>query len=388
MLSAITVPPAARKEARPQAALDPAPAARPGQQPAGFMDHQGFEGKLPKAFDDDVKYLEQMCEIGKSRDKFGMDHIDRIMAEAKRIVDHVLGHLAAELPVPIILEVSARNSERLKSWTDDQLRYNAVETLLQIPSGLEQGQVAALLAAHRANPGSEQGERNRELQIMYEVANRMDKKFIERVIAISGYPATADAEKKEITVDIFKHKRDADNQRALWRLFSIFIHEYLHFLEHPDYRYYREAFGFGSSAEAPLREGVVNVLHEIVLSFAGLHIGEERLRRVIEGDYFTPEPLVSLEDRMLKGRYDKPHAAAMRLAAEEGIENLLAAFFRGDVRKINRDAPPYLGPVDSPPDDLPLPDPWPTPLTKAPWDRQDVPARPGAPLDGPFVGAS
>ena len=52
MLSAITVPPAARKEVLPSAALNPVPAAGPGQPPAGFIprlpgERQGFNDSQP-----------------------------------------------------------------------------------------------------------------------------------------------------------------------------------------------------------------------------------------------------------------------------------------------------------------------------------------------------
>jgi hypothetical protein len=141
-----------------------------------------------------------------------------------------------------------------------------------------------------------------------------------------GWPGYEDADK--IFIQRFMGAT-ADQQRYdRWNLFQTFIHEYLHSLEHPDYRKYRESLG-EIAGGGTLREGTTDYFTQLVWSGIVL---DEPLRKAIEGPVYDPikkfavQPLSTYSEAI----------NAERLVGVVGIRNLAVAFFLGKVELIGK----------------------------------------------------
>ena len=81
-----------------------------------------------------------------------------------------------------------------------------------------------------------------------------------------SHPGEANPGTQDIWIQVFRAPEPSRNQRALWDIAAILVHEYLHLLEHPRYGSYRNTLGFGTHAYNTLVEGVVSLLTEVVWS--------------------------------------------------------------------------------------------------------------------------
>lgn len=136
-----------------------------------------------------------------------------------------------------------------------------------------------------------------------------------------NWPASAAG--GNIYIQRYLGANDAANRNIMYLTFAIFIHEYLHTLEHPDYTTYRQSLP-EQRGNFVLREGMVDYLAKIVwdnITFdASLRAGiEDRFQDIVNPiGHPIPAP----------PRY-REWANAERMVGITGIRNAMAAFFLG-----------------------------------------------------------
>jgi hypothetical protein len=128
-----------------------------------------------------------------------------------------------------------------------------------------------------------------------------------------------------VKIQAFKGDSDAANRDYMWYYFSVLMHEYLHTLQHPNYKAYREGL---ASSNAVLNEGMTDYFTEIIwknLSF------DDKMREEVEGPYHDPKVKHPIQfDRSIYAQIGN----AERLVGIVGLKNAMAAFFQGEVQAI------------------------------------------------------
>lgn len=203
--------------------------------------------------------------------------------------------------------------------------------------------IAAINRAHKANPLPGDGS-NQEARDQEQVTRKLTKSR-EDVRRLNEIQRGWDAEARggRIFVQRFKAPDKAEGElkgqnipdrEKMWDTFQLFIHEYIHTLEHIDYHDYAEEFGDSSASYNTLVEGVATLLDEIVWSRVAPRVAEPALREEVEGPGEIDKPaLASVDPPSLHRRYPS-YAEAIKLVSLVGIRNLYAAFFLGEVDRI------------------------------------------------------
>lgn len=141
-----------------------------------------------------------------------------------------------------------------------------------------------------------------------------------------GWPGYEKDDK--VFIQRFQGSTDDEKKNTMWKLYQTFIHEYLHSLEHKDYRKFREAKDEQKGGFA-LREGTTDYFTKIVWSSITI---DDALRKKIEGTLNDPSKKFAVPPLTTY-----PEAKnAERLAGVVGIRNLAAAFFLGKVDLIGK----------------------------------------------------
>jgi hypothetical protein len=109
------------------------------------------------------------------------------------------------------------------------------------------------------------------------------------------------------------------------------VHEYIHVLADGKYRTFADSFGSSSAQSSTLIEGVDSLLDEIVWNAVLPHANEQALRNDVEGPAYAAQP--PLTGLPVPKRYPS-YTQAVKLVNIIGIRNLYAAYFLGDVAKI------------------------------------------------------
>ncbi|OIQ63621.1 hypothetical protein GALL_548390 [mine drainage metagenome] len=137
----------------------------------------------------------------------------------------------------------------------------------------------------------------------------------------------------EINVQIFKKAGAKEDREFLWDMFQTLIHEYIHTLRDAKYDAYANSFGENSNENNTLIEGVDSLLDEIVWEDVAPRVKDPKLREIVEGPTLAKQPALDHVEPASIRRYDS-YDQALKLVNIVGIQNLYAAYFTGDVKKI------------------------------------------------------
>ena len=277
---------------------------------------------------------------------FSLADMGRIAAAAKEQADKLFGHLAAGPALQPdrpgrrgnIHDLWNHVFQKVSSASDDQLRGGAKQELMRYMTA--NTLVARLLRERNVVPlfDPRNKPQNEAAQIISavieELLNDKENNIVGRVLDIyRGKPGEADSANNDIWVQLWRGRTTQESQRELWDKAQLFIHEYLHLLEHPRYVAYRDSLGFGTHASNALMEGVVCLLSEVVWS--GVPYWDPAVRTAVEGDYASEPPLPKDQMPQPSRRRYPSMGEVMRLLHVVGdVRNLYAAFFLGDVEKI------------------------------------------------------
>ncbi len=127
----------------------------------------------------------------------------------------------------------------------------------------------------------------------------------------------------------YKQASDTANRTALWNLFQICIHEYIHSLANTKYQDYADSFRrSGDSVRYnTLIEGMCDFFTENVRATVNI---TDALRKKVEGPYYDgAQPVPSVTPDVYGSRVQAEQAVAI-----VGIRNAEAAYFKGDVARI------------------------------------------------------
>jgi hypothetical protein len=150
-----------------------------------------------------------------------------------------------------------------------------------------------------------------------------------------GWEATQGEGK--VSVQRFKKGSDDENRKMFWDYFQIMIHEYIHSLEHHDYRDYADTtFGYGTEQYNTLVEGMASVLAEIAWTNVEPHVAEQSLRDKVEGTTLAAAPFNASNVPAMNQRRYASFDQAMKLVNVVGIRNVYAAFFLGKPELIGK----------------------------------------------------
>lgn len=130
----------------------------------------------------------------------------------------------------------------------------------------------------------------------------------------------------QVYLALYEGSTVEETRRLRWRMFKTVIHEYLHTLAHKKYDKYAETFGNSSAEYTTLIEGVDDVFAGMVWQHVRPRMTTDAaLREDVEGEpYWRLPPLTPMDP----GNYPA-HTEAMRLTAEVGLQNVMAAYFLG-----------------------------------------------------------
>jgi hypothetical protein len=166
---------------------------------------------------------------------------------------------------------------------------------------------------------------------------------VERLNEIDrGWDASANG--RDISIQLFKKPDRTDGALAgpdvadrdlLWDMFQVLIHEYLHTLSHKAYDRHATRFGSNSAQFNTLIEGVDTLLDEVVWSAVEPRMGDQALRERVEGPVYAALPPITTAIKPASRRRYRSYRQALKLVEVVGIRNLYAAYFLGDVEKID-----------------------------------------------------
>ena len=130
-----------------------------------------------------------------------------------------------------------------------------------------------------------------------------------------------------IKIQRLKSGNDDQDRDTLWRKFGTLIHEYMHSLQHPAWRHYKDDKAkTDSQASHTLSEGVAELLTRTVIS--QINLNDKSLRKQVLGKISDDGEEPDL-DRAAK--YAAAFTRAQALVGVVGIHNLYAAYFLGQV---------------------------------------------------------
>jgi peptidoglycan hydrolase-like protein with peptidoglycan-binding domain len=169
--------------------------------------------------------------------------------------------------------------------------------------------------------------RTREQAIVRKIKADLIVKHRTRLLELhKAWPGFADA--GVIYIQLFKGASADAQRRERWDFFQTFIHEYIHTLEHPKHKLYRNGLG-EQKGGFTLREGSTDYFTKIVWNSLTIN---DALRARIEGPVHDPKNKFTIQPL---NAYDEAENAE-RLAGVVGIRNVAAAFFLGNVELIGK----------------------------------------------------
>ena len=143
-----------------------------------------------------------------------------------------------------------------------------------------------------------------------------------------GWTGFADPDAGKIFIQRFKGATPDRQRFDMWHYFYTFIHEYIHTLENPDQKKYRQTKS-EKKGNKVLREGATEYLSHIVWSSITF---DAALRKTIEGPFH--DPLTTFKIPQFVGYAE--FANAERMAGIVGIRNFLASYFLGKAELIGK----------------------------------------------------
>lgn len=157
-------------------------------------------------------------------------------------------------------------------------------------------------------------------------ADLMKKHRAKLIETHKGWPGFED--KGVVFVQLFKGATPDQQKAERWKFFQVFIHEFIHSLEHKDHIKFRQGISERKGGFT-LREGTTDYFTKIVWNSITI---DEPLRARIEGPVHDPAapftvPPLTVYDEALN---------AERLAGVVGVRNEAAAFFLGKVELIGK----------------------------------------------------
>jgi hypothetical protein len=231
-----------------------------------------------------------------------------------------------------IHDIFADTEAELNVMDDDQKRLRARNFLLYIFQS--DGYVRALNHAHHAAPQFDPAKTplNDEAKSLATLADTFTGTpwLVERLNHIErGW--VAKQRTGDISIQLFKKATPAKDREFLWDMFQTLIHEYIHTLKSDEYTKFAQTFG-PSNEYNTLIEGVDSLLDEIVWENIAPRVNDPKLREIVEGPDDAKLPPIAV--RPASQRRYPSYAEALKLVDLVGIQNLYAAYFLGDVKKI------------------------------------------------------
>ncbi len=266
---------------------------------------------------------------------------------------------------------------------------------------MSSGAPAEVAAEHRAVVDFDDWPPNRETGIVMEVLDELleDPRNVMRILHISrGERVSSKPGKRRVLVSRFVEGDNRANRFALWNLAQTFIFDVLTVNAADEFA---SSNALGPDERHTLILGFVSLLTEAVwgkvrdrlVSDPGFY---DEIARTVEGRYFSEDA----RDYRYSAGGELPlrTSAVIRLISLVGFENLLAAYFAGDPRKITRPPPgsprsilapgamawrrparPSPSPSDAPPPGPPAPPAPPAPPSEPMTDTAAPPPAPPAP---------
>ena len=139
-----------------------------------------------------------------------------------------------------------------------------------------------------------------------------------------GWPGFADDGK--IFLQRYKSSNSEENRKYMWQNFGTIIHEYIHTLEDPRSRTYRQTLDDKKGGKV-LREGVTDYFTKVV--YKNVTFTNQSFRKSVEGPFYDP----AKSDAPQRGYYDEAKNAE-KMAGIVGTNNLAASFFLGKIELI------------------------------------------------------
>ncbi len=151
-------------------------------------------------------------------------------------------------------------------------------------------------------------------------------KRAELILIDKWWPGFADPTTSSVFLQRMKGTNDAENRDFAWQTFQTMVHEYIHTLEHPDSRTYRELLQETHGGKT-YREGMTEYFTKIILDSVTY---TPQLRTLVEGAYHDLNVIHTIP--VYSGYREAANAEAV--VGLVGIRNAMAAFFLGQVRLI------------------------------------------------------
>jgi hypothetical protein len=130
----------------------------------------------------------------------------------------------------------------------------------------------------------------------------------------------------------WKQDTDAETRHFFWDMFQTMIHEYLHLIKHPRYDTYATSFGENSAQENTLIEGMDSVLTETVWANVESRIQSPGIRLKVEGPGLAEQDWDDNVVPPIDNRRYPSYDEAMHFASIVGMQNVLAAYFLGNMK--------------------------------------------------------
>ncbi len=274
---------------------------------------------------------------------YPMEDIGQIALLAKHLTDSLFAEFA-EGP-QMLPDVDGRRGQIHDLWAErhglfegmtfpeqqDHARYELRSYLTR--QGAAGSDVPSVLAQFRADPDFETP--NPAAGIVNAVIDKLvgEPELVQRVLEIrAGVQGEADPETGNVWVQRLRAATDEDNQRALWTLLRVLIHEGLHLRMHPAFRDYYESLP--ALARDVLQEGLVDLLVRLELRAHRRQFDDPKVRDRVLGDYAAAPPL---RQRPHPSEWEYRSVAEARQVVHMlggDIRNLLAAAFLGEMDRI------------------------------------------------------
>jgi hypothetical protein len=158
---------------------------------------------------------------------------------------------------------------------------------------------------------------------------KLATKYTDKLLDIQrAWPASADPAKGKVYLQLFKGKTDDGNWAALWRMFMTLVHEYVHTLEHSQWRTWRDAETKKDKSKGQtLLEGVTEFLTRVVLS--DVNPKDKELRKGVEGTRYDED---ADPPKLERTGYQADADRAEKMAGVVGVSNLYNAYFVGQTQ--------------------------------------------------------
>lgn len=134
--------------------------------------------------------------------------------------------------------------------------------------------------------------------------------------------------RRRIYLQLFKGKTEDGTRVALWRMFMTLVHEYIHTLEHSQWRAWRDAETKKDKSKGQtLLEGVTEFLTRVVLS--DVNPKDEALRKGVEGTHYDED---AAPPDLKRTGYQADADRAEKMVGVVGGSNLYNAYFVGQTQ--------------------------------------------------------